>query len=782
MDAGRAPGDFATVLRRLRDARSLTQEELAERAGLTAKAVGALERGERRRPYPHTVRSLADGLGLGEDDRATLVAAVPPREPTASTRLPAPASPAERVEPPAGSPPVPATLLIGRDTELDALRTLVRSGTRRLVTLTGPGGVGKTRLAIELLHREEASFPGGAHAVDLAAVREPALVVPKVIATLGLPEAVETAPLDALVAHLQGLRVLLVLDNLEQVTGAAPVLAELVARCADLVVVATSRAPLRVRAEHEMVLAPLTTPSTDDVDAVAGSPAVALLLDRAAAAGAPTAVTGPDAPALAAIARHLDGLPLALELAAPGLRLLSPTTLLARLEASGPGAGPRDLPERHRTMSAVLDWSTDLLEPEEVGLFERLAVFSGGFSLDSVEAVVGGEDVVPALGVLVEQSLVLRVPAPDDQPRFRLLEPVRQYAMRRLHARGEATTTADRHAAHFHERAVAAHVVLQGPGLVAALDRLEADHANLRSAYLRLLELDRAGDAAELAGSLWLYLALRGHAREGLAWLERVDDGASDGARLVGLTGRLGLLLFTGDVARLRAESGPAVTLAGRVDDPGLTAETLILAGFGAVFSGDPASAEEMLRSGWDQGVAAGRPWVAVHARFGQAQAALVSGDLEAAAGLLDLVVEGARSLGNPFSLATSLNLQATLTELLGDEAGTAALLGEALDLGLEGRLSWPLGYTLPALAALALRVGDPASAAWLFGAAADVSAVDAVAHTFPVSRALSDRGLDATRQALDEESFTREWELGRVAGDAEIRARAAAVLSRARA
>ncbi|MBD3783800.1 MAG: hypothetical protein IE926_12770 [Micrococcales bacterium] len=159
-----------------------------------------------------------------------------------------------------------------------------------------------------------------------------------------------------------------------------------------------------------------------------------------------------------------------------------------------------------------------------------------------------------------------------------------------------------------------------------------------------------------------------------------------------------------------------------------------------------------------------------------------MSGDLEAAAGLLDLVVEGARALGNPFSLATSLNLQATLTELLGEEAQTAALLGEALDLGLEGRLSWPLGYTLPALAALALRVSDPAGAAWLFGAAADVSAADAVAHTFPVSRALSDRGLDATRQALDEATFTREWELGRVAGDAEVRARAAAVLSRARA
>ncbi|GAB3835900.1 hypothetical protein [Dactylosporangium cerinum] len=180
----------------------------------------------------------------------------------------------------------------------------------------------------------------------------------------------------------------------------------------------------------------------------------------------------------------------------------------------------------------MLEWSMDLLEPEEIALFERLAVVSGGFSLDSVEAVTGeGADVLPALGALVDQSLVLRVPSPDQQPRFRLLEPVRQFAMQRLHASGLATATADRHAAHFHARATASAALLDGPDLVAVLDRLDADHANLRSAYLRLLELDRDGDAAELAGSIWLYLALRGHAREGLAWLERIGPGASDVAR-----------------------------------------------------------------------------------------------------------------------------------------------------------------------------------------------------------------------------------------------------------
>ena len=312
MESGAAPGDFAVVLRRLRESRSLTQEELAERSGLTAKAIGALERGERRRPYPHTVRSLADGLALDDDERAALVAAVPSRDAGARPSIEAPvsgsardsgsassgpphagadggagaASPDEAAGPGeprndgehtafalAGSavPTAPATPLIGREAEVDRLRALIGRG-RRLVTITGPGGVGKTRLSLEVLAHEASAFPGGAVAVDLAPLRQPALVVPRIAAALGLPESADADPLDSLVRHLQGLRVLLVLDNLEQLPGAAPVLADLVARCPDLVVLATSRAPLRVRAEHEVVLSPLATPAADDVETVGAPP------------------------------------------------------------------------------------------------------------------------------------------------------------------------------------------------------------------------------------------------------------------------------------------------------------------------------------------------------------------------------------------------------------------------------------------------------------------------------------------------------------------------------
>lgn len=798
-------GDFAIMLRRLREARSLTQEELAERAGLTAKAIGALERGERRRPYPHTVRSLADGLALGDEDRSALVTAVPSRGAAAPIRSSSAASPTG-ASPPAGaavteiafdvtasvvpapraggfpySPAALATPLIGRDSDLAELRGLISSGTHRLVTITGPGGVGKTRLAMEVLHLEGPNFPGGAQAVDLAAVRESALVLPRITAALGLPEAVGIDPLDALVSHLAGRRVLLVLDNLEQLRAAAPVLADLVARCPALVMVATSRAPLRVRVEHEIVLGTLATPAADDVAAVAAAPAVVLLVDRAAAAGAPTAVTDADAAALAAICRRLDGLPLALELVAPGLRLLSPSTLLRRLDQTGFGAGLRDLPERHRSMAAVLDWSMDLLEPEEVTLFERLAVISGGFSLDTVESLAGEDaDVLPALGALVEQSLVLRVPSPDDQPRFRLLEPVRQFGMRRLHASGLATATADRHARHFHAQAVAATALLEGPDLAAALDRLEADHANLRSAYLRLLELDRDSDAAELAGSIWLYLALRGHALEGLGWLERIGPGPSDVARCRALAGRLGLALLTGDIVSMRTDATMAVALAGGVADPAVTCEIFILAGQAAVFAGALDEADLLLTRALAQAQGSGRRWVAVHSRLAQGQLALVANDLATAGSIMPTVVSAARQLGNAFTLATALNVHATLTELLGDESATATLLEESVALSLRARLSWTLGYALPALASLAQRVGDPASAAWLFGAGASISRADAINPAFPVSRALSDRGLDATRAALGEPEFTREWDAGRSATDPEIRARASVVRSRA--
>lgn len=793
MEAASGPGDFASALRTLRQSRSLTQEELADRSGLTAKAIGALERGERRRPYPHTVRSLADALGLDATDRARLVAAATAATATAVS----PASPSAAVEAPHPStgagvpptPPVPAAPLIGREDDVDALLDLLSCAQVRLVTLTGPGGVGKTRLATEVMQRIVGEFGGGATFVDLAAVREPALVLPRIATALGVAEGTTAAGdlLGRVVGHLAGRRVLLVLDNLEQVLSAAPHVADLVAGAGGLTVLATSRAPLRVRAEREVPLGPLALPQGDESASVLASPAVALFVDRARAAGARVDVTVA-APALAVIARLLDGIPLALELAAAGARVLPPDALLARLQERGPDAGltgPRDLPARQRTMTAVLDWSVELLAPEEARLLARLAVFAGGFSLDSVEEVVGtvaedgsADDVLPALTSLVQQSLVVPVATPDGVARFRLLEPVRQYAAVRAQTTGLASGTASAHAEHFHRLAMVAHRRLWGGTTGPLLDRLEADHANLRSAFLRLLELDRAAEAAELAGSLWLHLALRGYAREGLGWLDRLGALESDEARVHRAVGRMGLLLVVGDVAGMRREAAGALPLAGRVGDPLLLGEVRVLAGLAAVFAGDLVEGRRLLDSDLRLADEAGRRWMRLHARIGLGQAAMMGGNLTTAGLLLEESLAEARALANEFAVATTLNTVAALREAVGDDRGAAALLGESLEVAWPLRLTWTIGYAVPALAGVAARAGFPAAAATLFGAAATLGASTAVDPQFPPSRETADAGLAVARAALPEEEFAAAWQVGLSATPAEVAELAARVVT----
>lgn len=789
MEADAGPGGFADALRRLRESRSLTQEELAERSGVSAKAVGALERGERRRPYPHTVRSLADGLGLDDGERALFLGAVPRRPPTAQDLLDDDPSPRRRgLTSPRPSPTSPT---IGRDDDVRRLLDLVTSPSGRLVTLTGPGGVGKTRLATELLSRGDAasSFPDGTVFVDLAAVREPALVLPRVASALGVVEGVgSTALVERLAAHLAGRRVLLVLDNLEQVLATAPMVADLVARAPGLTVVATSRAPLRVRAEREVPVDPLALPEDDSPSSVRASPAVSMFLDRAVAAGARAEVSPENAATLAAIARRLDGLPLALELAAAVARVLPPAALLARLERgpdSGVGAGPRDLPDRQRTMSAVLDWSADLLEPEEVELLARLSVFSGGFSLDSVEAVVGAagggravDDTLPALTSLVEQSLVVPVAAPDGVARFRLLEPVRQYAAVRAQSAGRALSTADAHAAHFRDLAVDAHRRLRSGGIGPVLDRLEADHANLRSAFLRLLELDRDAEAAELAMSLWLHLGLRGYAREGLGWLDRLDGAGSDAAVARAAVGRMGLLLVVGDVAGMRREGTVAIPLAHRMGDVLLEGEAMVLAGLAAVFAGDLEEGTRLLQPDLEPPDATAERWLSLHSRIGLGQAALVGGDVASARALLEEALTAARALGNEFTLATTLNTVATQREVVGDDAGAAALLGESLETAWPLRLSWTIGYAVPALAGVTARCGDAEAAAVLFGAAATLGASTAVDPHFPPSRETADAGLTLARDALGESDFLRAWDIGRSMTSTQVAELAARVVA----
>jgi predicted ATPase/transcriptional regulator with XRE-family HTH domain len=745
----RGDDGFGAVLRALRTDRSLTQEELAERAGLSVKAVSALERGERKRPYPHTVRALAEALGLADGERTALAAAVPrPVRPAAAV---VPGYDGRR-----GGVTAPPTRLIGREAALVEMAERVEAGAR-LVTLTGPGGVGKTRVAVATLERLAPSYDL-AVGVDLAVVRDPREVLPQLAAAIDLPERGAGDATTRLVAALAGRRTLALLDNFEQVLDAAVDVADLLARCPGLVVLVTSRAPLRVRAEHEVGLGPLSSVQ-----------AVRLFLERANAAGARLELDDDNAPVVEAICRRLDGLPLALELAAAGARLLTPAGLLARLEEHGPPEGPRDLAARQRTMADALDWSLDLVAPSDAEMFAQLGAFSGSFTLDAAAAVAGTDDVLGPLATLVDHSLVARVEPRTDPPRFRLLEPVRQYAGQRLLASGAAAAAADRHAAWFHARALVADIALRGPDLRAELDRLDADHANLRSAYLRLMELGRGDDAAELAGSTWLYLALRGHAREGLGWLEGAEGVGSDAVQARRLIGRMGLLFATGDIAGMRAAATAAVPVARRVGDAGIAAEAATLAGHAAVFVGAVDDARALLDDALARAAGADMPWVEAHTLVALGQLALVRGDLDEADRVLDDALEIARDLGNDFTLATCLTRRATVTTLRGDTAGTATLLGESITRALDTRMSWPLSYSLPAMAGVAVRLGQVRAAAVLLAASASLSVADAVDPRFPVSRDLAEQDLAATRSQLGEQAFAAAWQEGRAASAAEL-------------
>ena len=641
------------ILRRHRERLGLTQEQLAEAAGgsLSANTIGNIERGKGR-PYRHTLESLCDALGLvGEEREGLLAARVSATRAETGPTAP-PADPIPSVSAPAL--PTPATPLIGRRREADEVAALLGRPGVRLVTLTGTGGTGKTRLALEVASRLRRSFPDGVHFVDLSAIRDPDLVPSAIATAFGLREESGISIEEGFAGYLRHRQLLLVLDNLEQVLPAVPLVGTLLSSCPVLRVLATSRVALRLYGEHEYRVPPLGLPGGGDAEAALGSEAVRLFLERARAVRSGFELTPSGARAIAEICRRLDGLPLAIELAAARVRLFSPETLLARLEdrLSMLTGGARDLPERQRTLRAALDWSYELLRPYERKLLARLGVFAGGFDLDAAESVCGSDGEVDVLGgveALAEQSLLVAGEGSTGEPRFRMLETVREYALARLVESGEGEEARRRHAEHYLALADAAER-RRSDGGRGWWEPLEAERDNLRAALSWSSEAGGSGDrltaGLRLGAALYWFWVLRGYPSEGLGRLEAALAAAEGSAEPELRKSRARALLAAGD-------------LAVRLDEP-----QRALPRYG--------EALELFR--------------AVVDRVGEARAlhgtgaALLEGDDEAGA---ERPVREAlrlfRALGDVEGESDTLRFLGNLAERRGDAAGAVALVEELL-------------------------------------------------------------------------------------------------------
>ncbi len=489
---------FGALLKGYRRAAGFSQEALAERAGLTAQGIGALERGLRTTPHRDTVQLLAQALELSPEDVALLEATVRRRQGPAPSASPPPAAPSATL-------PVMLTTLVGRHREQQAVTALLREEDVRLLTLTGPGGVGKTSLAVQVAAGLDGVFAQGVVFVGLAGVSEAALLPATIARALGLRDTATTPEVERLRDHLHEKQMLLVLDNFEQIAPAATDVCDLLAGCPRLKVLATSRAALRVRGEREFIVPPLDVPARGapaSAEQVARYPAVALLVQCAQAVVPEFAVTAANAPAVAEICRRLDGLPLAIELAAARIKLLPPTALLARLERRLPllTGGAQDLPPRQQTLRAAFAWSYELLDAHEQRLFRHLAVFVGGCTLDAAAAVLAGApasgwapDAEPdialleGLSSLVDKSLLRQVEQMNPstgaaQPRLVMLQTVREFAGNCLAASGEAAALHRGHALHYLALAEHAATHLRGPAQRAWREHLDQEHDNLRAA------------------------------------------------------------------------------------------------------------------------------------------------------------------------------------------------------------------------------------------------------------------------------------------------------------
>jgi predicted ATPase/class 3 adenylate cyclase len=600
--------------------------------------------------------------------------------------------------------PLQPTPLIGREKEVSEVCDLLRGDETRLLTLTGPGGTGKTRLALQAAADLLEEFPDGTFFAPLATLTKAELFLAAVAETLGVREVGEQ-PLDEILKdYLHERRLLLVLDNFEQVLAAAPTVTELVAGAPGLKVLATSRTPLGLYGENEYAVPPLSVPDVKhlpDLKTLSQYEAVRLFIERAKSAKADFEVTDEGAPAVAEICVRLDGLPLAIELAAARIKMLPPKAMLQRLTSRLKflTGGARDLPERQRTLRGAIEWSHALLDEGEQVLFARLAVFSGGRTLEAIEAICDAEGDLPVdafegISSLLDKSLIRQEEGPGGEPRFVMLETIHEYAREKLQESAEAGEIKRAHAEYFLTLAEEAYPELKGANQLEWLERLEAEHDNMRAALSWALERKEAEVALRLGGALFAFWSVRGYQSEGRRWLQEalaMDGRGSPEVRAMALAGAGWLASEQGDLDRAQEAYEEGLELLASSAREAREAKLNLLAGLGwvALDREEHEQATEL----YEESLALSREmrdaWWLATSRLNLAIVTHFLGDPEKATELYQQGMDLFREQGDKHSLAYCLNNLAMVVYSQGELVRAAQLTEESLallrELGARG-------------------------------------------------------------------------------------------------